>query len=507
MNTGLVRLLMLSLVLRCIAAATLELGNDEVYYMTYARYPAWSHFDHPPMVGWLIQLFSLNLTYTSEWILRLPSIVLGSINLILIYSITKQIANERAAYISALLAFSSTFVSIISGVFILPDTPLTFFWLLAILFFIRSLDPKTSHAKLNLILAGLFTGLAMLSKYHAVYLWIGFGLYILLRKRELLSRIELYVSILFSFAFVLPILYWNYQNDFISFSFHSDRVSFFAGGINFNTFIQELLGSIFYNNLIISFIIWIILIKGKKALSQSQDTIFLLKLLALPLIITTLFISLWRQTLPHWSAPAYTGLIPLAGIYLSQHKFASILTKSAMTLTIVVLVLGTAQIRFGVLPLFSYEDDPIRKGKKDFTLDMYGWEMAKSQIDSCLRTTGLSNSDILFISHNWFPSAHFDHYIARPLGIPLLAAGDLHAVHKFAWINSIRNPAQKPSQIFYLTDSRNYKEPREALGPASVVSLPPIILPIKRNNEVVKNIFLFKVENLSMETIAQLDSR
>ena len=27
-----------------------ELGNDEVYYYTYALQPDWNHFDHPPMV-------------------------------------------------------------------------------------------------------------------------------------------------------------------------------------------------------------------------------------------------------------------------------------------------------------------------------------------------------------------------------------------------------------------------------------------------------------------------
>ena len=39
----------------------LELGNDEVYYFTYAVQPDWNHFDHPPVVGWMIQLSTLNL--------------------------------------------------------------------------------------------------------------------------------------------------------------------------------------------------------------------------------------------------------------------------------------------------------------------------------------------------------------------------------------------------------------------------------------------------------------
>ena len=57
----LVWLLILSTLIRGFLAAYLEFGNDEVYYWTYALYPDYSHFDHPPMVGCVIQVFSLNL--------------------------------------------------------------------------------------------------------------------------------------------------------------------------------------------------------------------------------------------------------------------------------------------------------------------------------------------------------------------------------------------------------------------------------------------------------------
>lgn len=40
-----------SVLIRGFLAWYVELGNDEVYYWTYALYPDWSHFDHPPMVG------------------------------------------------------------------------------------------------------------------------------------------------------------------------------------------------------------------------------------------------------------------------------------------------------------------------------------------------------------------------------------------------------------------------------------------------------------------------
>ncbi|HCT70866.1 MAG TPA: glycosyl transferase, partial [Bacteroidales bacterium] len=57
----------------------------EVYYINYALYPDLSHFDHPPMVGWLIQLFSLNLLFDSELFIRLGAVVAGTLNTWLMY--------------------------------------------------------------------------------------------------------------------------------------------------------------------------------------------------------------------------------------------------------------------------------------------------------------------------------------------------------------------------------------------------------------------------------------
>ena len=77
---AMVILLVVSLVVRGVLAALLEFGNDEVYYWTYALYPDWSHFDHPPMVGWVIQLFSLNLLFDSEFFIRLASVVFMTVD-------------------------------------------------------------------------------------------------------------------------------------------------------------------------------------------------------------------------------------------------------------------------------------------------------------------------------------------------------------------------------------------------------------------------------------------
>ena len=90
-------LVIISTLIRLVLADFTGLGNDEVYYWTYAKFPDWSHFDHPPMVGFFQQIFSLNLLFDSELALRLGFVVAGSLSTILLYLIGKEIKDERAA--------------------------------------------------------------------------------------------------------------------------------------------------------------------------------------------------------------------------------------------------------------------------------------------------------------------------------------------------------------------------------------------------------------------------
>ena len=59
------KLVGITILVKIVLSVLLELGNDEVYYYTYALQPDWSHFDHPPMVGWLIRLSTINLHWVS----------------------------------------------------------------------------------------------------------------------------------------------------------------------------------------------------------------------------------------------------------------------------------------------------------------------------------------------------------------------------------------------------------------------------------------------------------
>ena len=460
-NKILTWLLVISAVVRGILAAWMEFGNDEVYYWTYALYPDWSHFDHPPMVGWVIQLFSLNLLLDSEFFIRLASVVLMTANTYIIFCTGKELKDARTGLYAALLYTASIYAFVITGIFIMPDTPLMLFWLLAIWSAIRSLSLSKGRF---FILFGLFSGLAMLSKYSGIFLWVGMGLYILIFNRKQLKNPYLYLSLLISAICCIPILYWNIKYNFASLSFHSERVG--GGALNFSTFGTELAGEFFYNNPV-NFVLAIIAVVAvfKKRLNLEKSAQRLILCIALPMIALFWVFSLTRPTLPHWNAPAYILLILLSAGYLrDKQSETEKVPKSiiaALSVLVITLVIGVAEIKTGFIPLDRHTD-PEQIGRDDFTVDMYGWrQLGEKFADFRAQkiAEGVMNEEDGIVANQWFPLANLDYYVARPLGLRVMGLGWPEFLHKYLWINDKRGGFHLGENYWFLSDSRYPKDP------------------------------------------------
>lgn len=516
---ALIILLIISIVIRGFLAGFHELGNDEVYYWTYALYPDWSHFDHPGMVGWMIQLFSLNLLFDSEFALRLSSVALMTMDTWLVYLIGTQLKNKITGFFAALLYTASIYAFVITGVFIMPDTPLMFFALISIYLFIRYFkkekeQPIETHDRsslqynASLLLAGLFAGLAMLSKYSAAFIWSGVGLYILFFERKELKNKYLYLSILISALCLLPILIWNFQNDFISFTFHGDRVSMF-GKPRWDYFGAEVAGELIYNNPVVYILIIIALVAFfRKKFSAETCEIRLLLLIALPWIGTFLYFSLTRSTLPHWSAPGVCLLIPIAGAYLADkqenmtgiYRIPPVIIVALLILTIAVGV-GTFEIKTGHIQSLFVSEEPVKMtnvGDGDATLDLYGWDQMRegfASVRDSLVATGEMQADEGIIALNWFPAANIDYYIARPLGMQLYAIGDMENIHKYHWINEKRGGPRKGENYWFINRTHNYSAPCWRLKPNFEDVIPVDTFAVYRGGRVAEYVFVYKLES------------
>lgn len=504
-NKYLIILLTVSALIRGFLAYFIEFGNDEVYYWTYAMYPDWSHFDHPPMVGWFIQLFSGNLLFTNEFFLRLSSVICMTINTYLIFLIGKQVKNIQTGFYAALLYTASIYAFIITGIFILPDTPLSIFTLLSILYFTKYFQEGNNR---HLLFAGLFAGLAMLSKYSGIFIWIGAGLYVIFYSRKEFRNPFMYLSIIISAICLLPILIWNINNDFISFTFHGDRVGLF-GKIHIEYYLIELFGEIIYNNpinYILIIIALISLIKGRRYISETAKRLILCW--SFPLIVVFWYFSLTKQILPHWTAPSFILLLILVAAQLSdKHEIKDnylIIPKSiiaSLSVLLFTLIFGVAEIKTGFIPLnFSEKSKSVQRyGESDFTLSMYGWREIRPEFekirDKAIEENLMNETDGI-VATKWFPLANLDYYVAHPLGINMYGFSNPTNIHKYAWINKERGDLQLGNDYWFLTESSDYYEPNRYLKPYFKEIIPLDTIDIKRNGKTAKYIFVYKLDDL-----------
>ncbi|WP_413582975.1 ArnT family glycosyltransferase [Bdellovibrio sp. HCB288] len=212
------RLWLISLFVKLILAALLPLSADEAYYWVWSHRLQLSYFDHPPMVAWLFYLghFLEPLLNSVRW----PAVLLGHCGIwVGVELLRKHIDLEKVrvwiylVLFSPLLGFGSLIVT--------PDLPVIFFWILSIYCFDLVLQKKDlkSYAAL-----GCALGLGFCAKYHIVLFVPAILLYLVFeRKWREVNWKYVPVTLLTGLLFCLPVILWNYQNDFQSFRFQLDH--------------------------------------------------------------------------------------------------------------------------------------------------------------------------------------------------------------------------------------------------------------------------------------------
>ncbi len=478
--------------LRLLVASTLELGNDEVYYLTYAQKLQWNYFDHPPMVALLIRATTLGGLLPADFFIRLGPILLSIVNTILVFRIGRAISNPTSGLIAAGLFSFSFFSSIIAGTFILPDAPQMFFWLVSCWLMVDIL--RFQRSGIYWIYLGLAIGCCIMSKIHGIFLWVGLGGFILFNRRDLLRDPFLYLGLLTTLLIVSPIYFWNVQNHFITYQYHAGRKP------DWDALLQQGFGSLFYNNPVNMGIYLLLgMVAIRSGLRQRSSWFWLFCWLGFPLIVILLGVSVFNDTLPHWSGPAYTGFMWLAAAFLEKRSLlrVPVFVRWSGIFFASVVILGILSIRWLPISIGSHKPDELGAG--DVTLDMSGWRNFSDRFEA-LRLNdvrmGRMKAGAVLLSAQWFPAAHLAHYVAEPASMSLWVVGSLHEIHHFAWLDSWQRPLRPGSDAYFIYPS-NYKKPPDAAVRACFVqSDDSLRLPQYRSGVHVRDFVIFRLHGV-----------
>lgn len=386
MNKSVLWILSLGLLFRGAIALWLPAGYDEAYYYLYTQNPDWSFFDHPPLVA-ITTAIGLWLSFdtVSPFTIRVGSLLLHTATLALLYQAARRLFSDRVGQITVLLASIMPIFLVAFGTMTLPDVPLMFFGV-AVLWgaveeFFQGAQPYRPTYRLAII--GTLVGLACLSKYHGFLLGaglVGFCLTTPPFRKALISPWLLLGFVGFG-AMISPVVVWNINHDWVSFTFQAGRSVPLAQYRLLG--VLEVLGvhSLYLFPFLGLPLMWV---TARSLLQQIRlpfhrrrrdaepDLILKQRLvlwLAAPVILIFTFVGGYRQVLPTWTMPGwFIATVLLAyRVTLWQDKFPratrrwlvgnTIAVAAILSLTLGHIGFGTSQqpsqtaLLGGVLPI------------------------------------------------------------------------------------------------------------------------------------------------------------
>ena len=217
--------------------SSIPLHSDEAYYWLWSTRLEPSYYDHAPMVAYFIKLTTL--FGNSEIAVRFSSVIVTVILSFLLWKLVMKLFNNEAVASASIVILHSMPILFTASIIITPDTPVFLFLSLATYYVWKLIDTENCN---YWYLIGLFFGLSMLSKYTACLFVMSLFIYMLLNKKlNWFKNYQLYIGIIISIICFLPVIYWNWQHDWASFSYQIGH-GLSNKGIRFN-YIFEYLGT------------------------------------------------------------------------------------------------------------------------------------------------------------------------------------------------------------------------------------------------------------------------
>ncbi|MDY6923142.1 MAG: glycosyltransferase family 39 protein [Pseudomonadota bacterium] len=314
---------------RLVFAGLIPLTEDEAYYRLWSMRLQTGYFDHPPMIAWWIAAGRGLVGDTALGARLLPVLANAVAAFLLIDALRTLGVGERPA-LRAGLWLNATLLIGAGGLLAIPDAPTLLFWTATIWALARATGAGAGPSEIAgwWALAGVAAGLAVLSKYSALFLAPGILLWLCLTadNRRRLSTPGPWLAAVAALAVVAPHIAWNAANGWVSVIKQFGRV----GAKSFEpAHLAELIGGQF---LLLNPIIAVFAVRAVVRVGALKSPEALLWLSSMPFVLYLTAHSLHDPVQAHWPAPVYPALVGLAAIgaeRVGQNRPASLFWRRA----------------------------------------------------------------------------------------------------------------------------------------------------------------------------------
>lgn len=312
----------------------IDLSSEEAQYWLWSKHLDLSYYSKPPMIAYL-NFLSTSIFGDTEIGVRISAIFLGFLTALGVFFFSRYFfKDEKLAFFSSVFLYFVPSYQLGSILF-LTDSPLGFFYFFLVFFFFRATQTNSIR---DWILTGLSGGLAFYSKFSGVLFLLPALVYVYLFRRELFREKWLYISIAIAGLFTIPVLYWNIQNDFVSFKHVGKLAGVNQSSIHLKHTLEYIAGQI---GIASPFLFPFMAYSIYRAFKDRDKRLIYLSLNGLLVFIVFLLISLKKNVEANWPAFAYTPVYILTSYYVYRLWLKEALIPMILSLVSILILLYT----------------------------------------------------------------------------------------------------------------------------------------------------------------------
>jgi len=313
-----------------LAISPLEPQGDETQYWYWSTYFDWGYYSKPPLVAWVIALFS-SLFGNSVFILKFPSLLAHILTSIVLFNLSRAFNRNKEESIWLAISYLLFFAVSLSSNVISTDPFLLLCWSLSLYFFKLSLN--NNSIKL-IILTSFFIALGFYAKYAMIYFFVcSIFLIIFSENKKKLIKNILIITIFVS-LFISPHIYWVYNSDWVTFIHTSENFNWSGKLFNFEQLFNFIISQFFIATPIVFFLYLNGLVKFKKFYQSYAFEISY----SLPIIILITVQSFISRANANWSSVAFIGIAMIASSIMYQKYKKLLYVNSILGVIILFLI-------------------------------------------------------------------------------------------------------------------------------------------------------------------------
>ncbi len=292
-----------------------SLYPDEAQYWLWSRSIDLGYYSKPPLLAWF--LFLHTKVFGSSFVaLKIFPTLVYFLTTFAVYKLCLKLYLPKNTSLFCAFSFFIIPAVSLSSFLISTDLLLLLFWTLAL---VKVLDLRNSESKLDFFLLGVLLGLALLSKYAAVYFLLSLFCLIIFDKKTLFvfkkNPLGIIVFLGSLILVIFPNIVWNANNGWLTLSHTSDN----ANLQNLNLNLYEPLKFLSAQILMLGPILFFSFIFYIKSFVFNFENKFLL-IFSVPIIVIVLLESFLVRANANWAAPALISLFVLFFRFVSFKK-------------------------------------------------------------------------------------------------------------------------------------------------------------------------------------------